>query len=165
MSSAKPPPELALVAEALAGKPGAAARLLEIASQAAWSVVIQLEDSAAAREAAFRQVMTSLADDGFGRLKPFDGRARLTTFIALIARDVMAEQLARSFVEAPRQAWARFERFFGADIRRRIARRFHAKPEARFTTTPIRKSGSSWSRTTFAVSGRMAAAAASPATC
>lgn len=123
-SPAKPPPEFALVAEALAGKPGAAARLLDLASQAAWSVVIQLEDNAAAREATFRQVMTSLADDGFSRLRPFDGRARLTTFIALVARDILAERLARSFVEAPRQAWARFERFFGADIRRRIARRF-----------------------------------------
>ena len=87
-------------------------------------MVIQLEDNAAAREATFRQVMTSLADDSFSRLRPFDGRARLTTFIALVARDILAERLARSFVEAPRQAWARFERFFGADIRRRIARRF-----------------------------------------
>ena len=30
----------------------------------------------------------------------------------------------RSFVEAPRNSWSRFERFFGADIRRRVAQRF-----------------------------------------
>jgi RNA polymerase primary sigma factor len=124
MSSGKPPPELALVAEGLAGKPGAVARLLEIASQTAWGVVAQLEDNPAGRDGAFRHVMTSLAEGGFSRLRPFDGRARLTTFIALIARDLLAERLARSFVETPREVWARFERFFGADIRRRIARRF-----------------------------------------
>jgi RNA polymerase primary sigma factor len=41
--------------------------------------------------------------------------------------------LARSFGEAPRQAWIRFERFFGADIRRRVVRRFprHADTAAR----------------------------------
>jgi RNA polymerase primary sigma factor len=129
MSSGKPPPELALVAEVLAGKPGAVARFLEIASQTAWAVVTQLEDKAASREAAFRHVMTTLADSGFGRLRPFDGRARLTTFVALVARDILAEQLARSFVEMPREAWARFERFFAADIRRRVARRFPREAE------------------------------------
>jgi RNA polymerase primary sigma factor len=124
MPAANPPSEVALVAEVLAGKPGAVARFLEIASQTVWSLVIQLETNAAAREAAFRQVLASLPNDGFSRLKSFDGRARLSTYVALIARDILAEGLARSFVEAPRDAWARFERFFAADIRRRIARRF-----------------------------------------
>jgi RNA polymerase primary sigma factor len=130
MSTAKPQPEVAFVAEVLAGKPGAANRFVEIASQAVWSVVIQLEDNASAREAAFRHVLERVAENGFARLKPFDGRARLTIFVALIARDMLAERLARSFVEAPREAWGRFQCFFASDIRRRIVRRFPREAEA-----------------------------------
>ncbi len=37
---------------------------------------------------------------------------------------MLADRLAKRFVEAPREAWMRFELFFGEDIRRRILRRF-----------------------------------------
>jgi RNA polymerase primary sigma factor len=110
-----------LVLAVLAGKPGAAARFLEIASQPIWSVATQLDGKP---EAAFRHVVAALASNGFSRLKSFDGCARLSTYLALVARDILAERLARCFVEAPREAWPRFERFFASDIRRRISRRF-----------------------------------------
>jgi RNA polymerase primary sigma factor len=89
-----------------------------------WSAVVKLEGEGAAGEAAFLEVIEGLKADGYARLAAFDGRARLSTYLAIVARDVLADRLARSFVEAPQRAWVRFERFFGADIRRRVAQRF-----------------------------------------
>jgi hypothetical protein len=45
-------------------------------------------------------------------LKAFDGRACLSTYLALVARDILAERLARRFSEAPDEARRRFARFF-----------------------------------------------------
>jgi RNA polymerase primary sigma factor len=89
-----------------------------------WSVVVKLEGEGPDGEAAFFDIIGALKADGYERLKAFDGRSQLSTYLTVAARDILADRLARSFVEAPRSGWARFERFFGADIRRRVARRF-----------------------------------------
>jgi RNA polymerase primary sigma factor len=124
MLQANPRPELELVKAVVAGDAAAAQRFLDAVSTTLWSVVVKLEGDGADGEAAFLGVIEALKADGYARLKPFDGRSRLSTFLAIVARDVLAERLARGFVEAPRKSWARFERFFGEDIRRRVARRF-----------------------------------------
>lgn len=124
MLQANPRPELELVKAVLAGDSAAAQRFLDATAATLWSVVVKLEGDGPDGEAAFLGVVEGLKADGYARLKPFDGQSRLATYLAIVARDILADRLARSFVEAPRRSWARFERFFGADIRRRVAQRF-----------------------------------------
>jgi RNA polymerase primary sigma factor len=124
MLQPNPQPELELVKAVLAGEPGAAERFIETTSVTLWSVTVQLEGDGRDGEAAFLAVIEALKDGGYARLKAFDGRSRLSVYLAITARDILADRLARGFVEAPARSWMRFERFFGADIRRRIAQRF-----------------------------------------
>jgi RNA polymerase primary sigma factor len=124
MLQANPRSELALVKAVVAGDPAAAQQFLDAVSGTLWSVVVTLEGDGADGETAFLGIIEALKANGYARLKAFDGRGRLATYLAIAARDILADRLARSFVEAPRNSWARFERFFGADIRRRVAQRF-----------------------------------------
>lgn len=116
--------DVPLVNAVLAGDPAAAERFIDGASATLWSAVTKLEGGGAEGEAAFLHVVASLKADGYARLRAFDGRARLATYLALVARDVLAERLAHRFSEAPHDAWRRFERFFERDIRRRVSRQF-----------------------------------------
>lgn len=124
MLQANPRPELELVKAVVSGDAAAAQRFLDVASATLWTVVVKLEGDGADGEAAFLGILEALKADGYARLKAFDGQSRLSTYLAIVARDILADRLARSFVEAPRKSWARFERFFGEDLRRRVARRF-----------------------------------------
>ena len=116
--------DFVLVAAVLAGDNDAGVRLLDIAAAALWAVVGKLEGDGPHRDGAFTDVVAAVKADGFARLRGFDGRSRLQTFLALMAREILAERLARSFVEDPSGAWSRFERYFGSDIQRRIGQRF-----------------------------------------
>src|SRR5438128_1363070 len=122
MSSARRS-DFALVAGVLAGNSGATTRFLEIACPILWSIVRKLEPGADA-ESAFLHIVEALKADGYARLRAFDGRAQLSTYLALVARDALSERLAKRLAATPRTAWSAFERFFEADIRRRIAQRF-----------------------------------------
>ncbi len=119
-----PRSELSLVSAVLAGDRIASARFIDYASPLLWSAVTRLEGDGAEGEAALLHVVAALKADGYARLKAFDGRARLSTYLALVARDILAGRLARRFSEAPDQAWSRFVRFFERDIRRRVSQRF-----------------------------------------
>jgi RNA polymerase primary sigma factor len=127
--------EIALVAAVMAGDADAAKRFLTTISPFLWSIVVKLEGPDA--EAGFLHVIGSLKEDGYARLQAFDGRARLSTYVALVARDILAHRLIRAFAEAPHATWNRFERFFGDDFRRRVAQRFLAMPPR--VKTPIRR--------------------------
>ena len=116
--------ESKLVAAVVSGDKEAAARFVDVASAGIWAVVVTLEGEGPEAEAAFLDVIVRLKADGYARLRAFDGRSRLATYLALAARDILAERLARRFVEAPGQVWSRFERFFAAEIRRRVQQRF-----------------------------------------
>ena len=116
MSQPDPRSELVLVEALRASAPGAAQRFLAAESATLWSAVVKLEGDGPAAEEAFLALIEAIKADGYARLKAFDGRARLSTYLAVVARDILADRLARSFVDAPRNAWSRFERFFGADI-------------------------------------------------
>src|SRR5215510_655170 len=113
--------ERLLVNAMLAGEAAAASRFLERMGDTLWAIVVKLEGAGAQGEAAFRHVVAALQADGYARLKGFDGRARLSTYLSLITRDVLGGRLATRFSEAPHDAWSRFVRFFEADIRSRIA--------------------------------------------
>ena len=117
-------PEVELVKAVVAGDSVAAQRFLDATAATIWSVVVKLEGDGPDGEAAFLGVVEGLKADGYARLRAFDGQSRLSTYLAIVARDILADRIARSFVEMPRESWARFERFFGADIRRRVAQRF-----------------------------------------
>ena len=116
--------ERALVTAVVAGDAAAAKRFLETVSTPLWSVVTRLEGNGGDAETAFLYVLAYLKADGYGRLKAFDGRARLSTYMTLVAREALAERLARRFHDAPHHAWSQFVRYFDADIRRRVTRRF-----------------------------------------
>ena len=124
MLQANPRPELELVKAVVAGDSAAAQRFLDATAATLWAVVVKLEGDGPDGEEAFLGVIEGLKADGYARLRPFDGQGRLATYLAIVARDILADRLSRSFVEAPRKSWARFERFFGADIRRRVTQRF-----------------------------------------
>lgn len=124
MLQANPRSELALVKAVVAGDSGAAQQLLDAFSATLWSAVVKLEGEGADGEAAFLDVIDALKTGGYDRLKAFDGRSRLATYLTITVRDILADRLARGFVEAPRKSWTRFERFFGPDIRRRVMQRF-----------------------------------------
>ena len=123
--------ELALLSAVLAGDPNAADRFLDAVSASVWSVVVRLEGDGPHAEAAFLHVVAGLKADGYARLKAFDRRGRLATYLAIVARDLLAERLVRALVVDPRNAWTKFERFFGADLRRRVAQRFPRDASAR----------------------------------
>ncbi|HKA80920.1 MAG TPA: sigma-70 family RNA polymerase sigma factor [Xanthobacteraceae bacterium] len=113
--------ERLLVNAMLAGEAAAASRFLERMGDTLWAIVVKLEGAGAQGEAAFLHVVAALEADGYARLKGFDGRARLATYLSLVARDILGDRLARRFSEAPHDAWSRFVRFFESDIRSRIA--------------------------------------------
>jgi RNA polymerase primary sigma factor len=113
--------ERSLVNAVLSGEAVAATRFLEHMSATLWSIVVKLEGDGADGEAAFLHIISSLETDSYARLKGFDGRARLSTYLSLVARDILGDRLSRRFSETPHDAWTRFERFFEGDIRSRIA--------------------------------------------
>jgi RNA polymerase primary sigma factor len=116
--------ELGLVAAVMSGDSGAAGYFLEIVGPTVWSVVRKLEGTGPEGQSAFLGIVSGLKTDGYARLKEFDGRANLLTYVALVARDILSERLARRLIENPSETWAAFERFFSADIRWRVAQRF-----------------------------------------
>src|SRR5947209_3761176 len=90
-----PAPDLALVTDLLGARPGASARFIDAACPVLWSVVQRLEPAGADAEAAFLEIIEALQVDGYARLKLFDGRAPLSTYLVLVARDILSRRLAR----------------------------------------------------------------------
>ena len=119
--------ERTLVNAVLSGEAGAASRFLEHVSTTLWSIVVRLAGDGADAEAAFLHIIASLKADDHARLRGFDGRSRLTTYLSLVARDVLADQLAGQFSKTPHEAWERFSRYFETDIRSRIGRQLPSK--------------------------------------
>jgi hypothetical protein len=79
--------ERALVNAVLSGETGAASRFLEHVSTTLWSIVVRLAGEGADAEAAFLHIVASLKADDYARLRGFDGRSRLTTYLSLAARE------------------------------------------------------------------------------
>ncbi|WP_254434709.1 RNA polymerase sigma factor [Magnetospirillum sp. UT-4] len=76
-----------------------------------------------AREA-FTAVFDALRADGFRCLRQYDGTGSINTFVALHAREFLAERLMRRISEGRhKEAWAAFEHFFRRDIDRILRRR------------------------------------------
>ena len=116
--------EAALVARVIAGEPAAIQAFLDLAGPPIWTAIVRLEGEGAAGETAYLGVLGALKAADWRGLKAFDGRSSLSTWLALFARRTLIEALPQSLSAAPDGAWRRFERIFGRDIRRRVARRF-----------------------------------------
>ena len=118
MSSARRS-DFALVAGVLAGNSGATARFLEIAGPILWSIVRKLEPGPDA-ESAFLHIIEALKAAGYAKLRAFDGRAQLSTYLALVARDALSERLAKRLAATPRTAWSAFGKRAEATLRQAL---------------------------------------------
>jgi RNA polymerase primary sigma factor len=76
------------------------------------------------RREAVRYVLARLRDDDCRRLRTFNGRPSLSKFVALTAREVLAQRAAADLFRSPNLGWTQFVRIFDRDIRARIAARF-----------------------------------------
>lgn len=123
--------EQKLIGDVLAGAPSAINRFLDLAGTTIWPAVIALVGEGPAADAAFLSVITRLRKDNFGRLSRYDGRSRLSTFLILITRDLLGEEVAELFSLDSNRAWRRFDRLFAKEIGERIRRRFPRADDAR----------------------------------
>jgi RNA polymerase primary sigma factor len=115
-------PDRALLVAALQGDTGAGRALLQSLADLIWTACCRVTRDATDAEGAFRQVTASLQADRFERLRGYDGRARLTTYAALVVRDLLAERTMHLLATDAARGWRAFEAFFGDDIRRMILR-------------------------------------------
>lgn len=115
--------DLALVRAVLARDAHAMEAFLRRIGDTVWQVCRQLTgDEADAREA-FTHVLARLRADQFARLRNYDGRSRLETYIVAAARDLLAQRVLQLLRTERRKGWTVFEKFYANDIRRVIQRR------------------------------------------
>ena len=124
------PREAGLVRAVVAGDPDAVAEFFRATADALWAACAQVtRDERQAREA-YDAVCLGLAANGFESLHAYDGRSRLTTFVALRGRDLLAHRLLRLLWDDAERGWRAFEAFFAADIERLIRRRLPGGAQA-----------------------------------
>ncbi len=111
-----------LLGAALQGDTAAATALTRIAADLAWTACARIARDHAETEAAFHDVMTRLRDNGFARLKGYDGRARLSVYMMLVVRDLLSERVVKLLALDADRGWRAFEAFFSDDMRRMILR-------------------------------------------
>jgi RNA polymerase primary sigma factor len=120
--------DLALIRAVLAGDPEAGERFTRRTADIVWSACTRLTPDEAAARDAFAAAFTAFRADDCRRLRAYDGRSRLDTFVALLTRDVLAQRLLRTLREDAQRGWRAFESFFQADIQRLILRRLPGRP-------------------------------------
>ena len=104
------------------GAAAAAEALCRSLADLVWTACRRVTREPAEAEAAFREVMAALAADEFSRLKDYDGRARVKTYVALVVRDLLLERAVNLLVLDRARGWLAFEAFFGPDMQRLIER-------------------------------------------
>jgi len=115
--------DLAVVRALFAGKPGAWDTFVRLTKDDVYTAC-RLACPADEVDRAFTDIFAQLHADNFARLAKYDGRARLSSYLRLELRDLLAQQLVRRFVRDRNAGWHVFEAFFKADIVRLIARYF-----------------------------------------
>src|SRR5579863_328514 len=105
-----------LVRAVIAGDRKAAERFIQRMADPIWTACRLLTGHESEARDAFGSVMASLQEDGFRRLRPYDGRSRIETFVSLVVRDLLAQRMLRLFQEDGNKGWRAFESFFQADI-------------------------------------------------
>lgn len=120
----EPAADHALIGRLVAGDGSAAAAFLHRAIPSLTAAIAKLEPQQDEEQAALLYVLTELRDENYERLRAFDGRASLGSFLALLARELLARRAVDRLLADPGNGWARFNRIFDQDIRIRIAKRF-----------------------------------------
>jgi RNA polymerase primary sigma factor len=115
--------DLTLVRAVLARDAHATESFLRRIGDVVWRVCRLLTGDEAAARDAFTQVLAGLRADQFARLRNYDGRSRLETYITAAARDLLAQRVLRLLRTEPRKGWIAFEKLYANDIRRVILRR------------------------------------------
>jgi len=131
-------PDKALLAPPCAEPPGGR-RLGALPCRSGLDGVQPRDRGGADAQAAFREVMTGLAANGFSRLKDYDGRARVRVYVALVVRDLLLERALNLLVLDAARGWPAFEAFFGQDMRRMIERALPGTATGRTARTPTRR--------------------------
>jgi RNA polymerase primary sigma factor len=127
MASSGRESELRLVAGLMAGRAEFVAHFVDVAASPIWAAVVLIEGEGERGEKAFSRVLTAIKADNYCLMRAFDGRSELATFLKLLARQILIDEIAQSFA-ASHPDWMRFERAFGRDIRKRVSRRFPRDP-------------------------------------
>ena len=110
-------------AAAASGDPNAIADLMRAISGAVWNVCRLLSSEEAEARKVFLEAMAALSADCLARLRGYDGRSTLETFVALAVREFMAERMLRLINTDPERGWRAFEQLFKPDIERLVRRR------------------------------------------
>jgi RNA polymerase primary sigma factor len=116
--------EPGLLVRVIAGDGAAAGEFLRLAIPPISAAIAKIETSEAERQAALLYVLEKLKEGGYRRLQAFNGRARLASFLILVAREVLAQRAAERLFADPNTGWVGFTRIFDRDIQARIAKRF-----------------------------------------
>lgn len=128
MASSDRESERKLVTGLMAGHAASVDAFVGVATASIWAAVVLMEGDGDRGEKAFSRVLTTIKADNFCMLAAFDGRSELSAFLKLLTRQILIDEVALSFTSSPPPPWPRFERAFGRDIRRRVARRFPRDP-------------------------------------
>jgi RNA polymerase primary sigma factor len=115
--------DLTLVRAVLARDGSATESFLRRIGDVVWQVSRLLTGDEANARHAFTHVLAGLRADQFARLRNYDGRSRLETYVAAAARDLLAQRVLQLLRHDPRKGWIAFEKFYANDIRRVILRR------------------------------------------
>lgn len=113
-----------MLAEVCAGDAAAAAQFLQTAMPALLAIVERFEPDKDAQRTAVLYVLGKLKEDGYRRLRTYNSRTPLASFLALVARELLAQRAADTLFEDPNRGWAKFKSIFDKDIFARIATRF-----------------------------------------
>lgn len=120
----EPAADHALIGRLIAGDASAAAGFLHRAIPPLTAAIAKMEPQQDEQHTALLFVLTELKDENYQRLRAFDGRASLGSFLALLARELLARRAVDRLLADPENGWARFKRIFDQDIQIRIAKRF-----------------------------------------
>jgi RNA polymerase primary sigma factor len=117
-----------LIRMVLAGDKAAAEQFFGRIADTVWTSCRRLTRSEAEARNAYAAVLTAFSANGFSRLRAYDGRSRLETFVAVSAREILATDLLRALQEDAHRAWGAFEAMFRADFQALIRRRLPGPP-------------------------------------
>lgn len=118
--------DIELVAAALTGNTDSITRFITAISGVVWASCLALGSYEGEARDRFIEVMAQLRSSGFAPFRDYDGRSTLTTFTALIVRELHCGKLCALLDSDPMKAWQLFEQLFEKDIKRQIQQRIYS---------------------------------------
>ena len=112
-----------LVAGVRAGEAACVIQFLALVEKAVWPTVVAVVGEGQAFQS-FPAITAALSENGFQRLAGYDGRSSLATYLFLLTRELLGEDIQRLLATDQNRAWRRFRGLFEKDIRRLIRKHF-----------------------------------------